>query len=116
MVLVSLDRRSDLLALVGETGRFGVNVLGATQSAVALAFARKGGAGKFAGVRWEVDSDLPRLRGAPGWLACEVESLVGGGDHVVALGAVIAANTVAAAPLTYHSRVFGTHTSLEVAS
>jgi len=116
MVLVSLDRRSDLLALVRETGRFGVNVLGATQSAVALAFARKGGAGKFAGVRWEVDSDLPRLRGAPGWLACEVESLVGGGDHVVALGAVIAANTVAAAPLTYHSRVFGTHTSLELAS
>lgn len=29
MVLVSLDRASDLLALVRQTGRFGVNVLGA---------------------------------------------------------------------------------------
>ncbi|HET6393143.1 MAG TPA: flavin reductase family protein [Blastococcus sp.] len=61
MVLVSLDRRSDLLALVRDTGCFGVDVLGATQSELALAFARKGGSGKFAGVRWEVDSDLPRL-------------------------------------------------------
>lgn len=116
MVLVSLDRRSDLLALVRETGRFGVNVLGATQSALALAFARKGGSGKFAGVRWEVDSGLPRLAGAPGWLACDVESLVDGGDHVVALGTVVAADTVAAPPLTYHSRAFGTHTALELAS
>ena len=29
MVLASLDRGSDLLALVRETGRFGLNVLGA---------------------------------------------------------------------------------------
>jgi flavin reductase (DIM6/NTAB) family NADH-FMN oxidoreductase RutF len=116
MVLVSLDRGSDLLALVRESGRFGLNVLGATQSALALAFAKKGGTGKFAGVRWEVDCDLPRLPGAPGWLACEVDSLVDAGDHVVALGIVVAADTVAAPPLTYHSRVFGTHTSLELAS
>lgn len=116
MVLVSLDRGSDLLAVVRETGRFGLNVLGASQSALALAFAKKGGTGKFSGVRWEVDSGLPRIPGAPGWLACEVESLVDGGDHVVALGTVVAADTVAAPPLTYHARVFGTHTSLELAS
>ena len=116
MVLVSLDRGSDLLAVVRETGRFGLNVLGASQSALALAFAKKGGTGKFSGVRWEVDAGLPRIPGAPGWLACEVESLVNGGDHVVVLGTVVAADTVAAPPLTYHSRMFGTHTSLELAS
>jgi flavin reductase (DIM6/NTAB) family NADH-FMN oxidoreductase RutF len=114
MVLVSLDRGSDLLALVRESGRFGVNVLGSTQSALALAFARKGGTGKFSGVPWEVDHDLPRLPGAPGWLACEVASLVEGGDHVVALGTVLAAETLDGLPLTYHSRVFGTHAALEV--
>jgi flavin reductase (DIM6/NTAB) family NADH-FMN oxidoreductase RutF len=112
MVLVSLDRGSDLLAVVRQAGRFGVNVLGATQSALALAFARKGGTGKFAGVRWEPDHDLPRLPGAPGWLACEVAALVDGGDHVVALGTVVAADTCTAAPLTYHGRVFGTHSAL----
>ncbi len=114
MVLVSLDRGSDLLALVRESGRFGVNVLGSTQSALALAFARKGGTGKFNGVRWDVDHDLPRLPGAPGWLACDVATLVEGGDHVVALGTVVAAETLDGPPLTYHGRVFGTHAALEV--
>ena len=114
MVLVSLDRHSDLLAMVRETRRFGVNVLGAHQSSVALAFARKGGTGKFNGVRWEIDHDLPRLPGAPGWLACEVETLVDGGDHVVALGLVAAAETTEGQPLTYHGRAFGTHAALDL--
>jgi flavin reductase (DIM6/NTAB) family NADH-FMN oxidoreductase RutF len=113
MVLVSLDRQSELLSLIRESGRFGVNVLGADQSALALAFARKGGTGKFNGVRWEIDHDLPRLPGAPGWLACEVAQLVDGGDHVVALGTVVAAETVDGRPLTYHGRLFGTHAALE---
>lgn len=113
MVLVSLDRKSELLALVRESGKFGVNVLGSDQSALALKFAKKGGTGKFNGVRWEVDHDLPRLPGAPGWLACEVAQLVDGGDHVVALGTVIAAATDHGQPLTYHGRLFGTHAALE---
>ena len=114
MVLVSLDRGSDLLALVRGTGRFGVNVLGSTQSALALSFARKG-PDKFADVEWETSAGLPRLPDAPGWLACEVDQLVDGGDHVVALGLVVQADTVDGQPLTYHSRAFGTHSALEVA-
>jgi flavin reductase (DIM6/NTAB) family NADH-FMN oxidoreductase RutF len=51
MVLVSLDRGSELLGLVRESGRFGLKVLGSDQSQLALNFARKGGVGKFAGVR-----------------------------------------------------------------
>ena len=113
MVLVSLDRGSDLLARVQLTQRFGVNVLGAGQAALALAFARKGGAGKFTGVHWETDSGLPRLPGAPGWLACDVAALVDGGDHVIALGTVVSAGCVDVPPLTYHGRVFGTHAALE---
>jgi flavin reductase (DIM6/NTAB) family NADH-FMN oxidoreductase RutF len=113
MVLVALDQGSELLTRIRECGRFGVNVLGSTQSALALGFARKGGTGKFDGVHWELHDDLPRLRGAPGWLACEVTSLVDGGDHVVALGTVVAAETLDGRPLTYHGRVFGTHAHLE---
>lgn len=112
MVLIALDRRSELLGLIKSSLRFGVNVLGHGQSAVALAFARKGGAGKFAGVPWEVACDIPRLPGAPGWLACEVADLVEGGDHVIALGNVVAAEATSGAPLTYHARAFGTHVAL----
>ena len=115
MVLVSLDLNSDLLAVVRESRRFGVNVLGSHQSTLALAFAGKGGASKFDGVRWELDHGLPRLPGAPGWLACEVTDLVAGGDHVIALGAVVAAETTDGRPLTYHARSFGTHAALEPA-
>jgi flavin reductase (DIM6/NTAB) family NADH-FMN oxidoreductase RutF len=116
MVLVALDRGSDLLALVRESLRFGVNVLGSTQSALALAFAQKGGVGKFQGVPWELDHGLPRLPRTPGWLACEVAGLVDGGDHVIALGRVTTAETRDGRPLTYHSRAFGTHSTLEEAS
>ena len=111
MVLVALDRGSDLLAIVARTGRFGLNVLGGAQSALALTFARKGSA-KFTGVPWDVEGGVPRIPGAGGFLACAVDDLVEGGDHVVVLGGVLAAETVAGPPLTYHGRVFGTHAAL----
>lgn len=112
MVLVSLDRGSDLLSIVRQTGRFGVNVLSSSQSPLALTFARKGGVAKFAGVRWAVEAGVPRIPGAGGFLSCEVHSLVDGGDHVVILGTVLAADTIAGPPLIYHARVFGTHAAL----
>jgi flavin reductase (DIM6/NTAB) family NADH-FMN oxidoreductase RutF len=112
MVLVSLDRGSELLALVQASGRFGVNLLGADQSELALAFAHKGGAGKFGGVAWELASGLPRLDGALSWVACDLADLVSGGDHVIALGSVVGVEVVDGPPLTYHSRVFGTHKAL----
>lgn len=116
MVLVALERGSDLLALVRQTGRFGLNVLSGDQPHLASAFARKGGAAKFAGVDWHVDSGVPRLPGAGGFLACTADRLVDGGDHVVVLGTVLAVDTVATPPLTYHRRVFGTHTAFESSS
>ena len=109
MVLVSLDRGSEVLGLVRESGRFGLNVLSSDQSQLALNFARKGGVGKFAGVRWALEDGVPRIPGAGGFLACEVAELVDGGDHVVVLGRVRVAETTSVPPLTYHARSFGTH-------
>ncbi|KUM84885.1 MULTISPECIES: flavin reductase family protein [Streptomyces] len=113
MVLVSLDRTSELLSIVGRSGRFGVNVLGSAHSDVALRFARKGGAAKFADTRWLLDHRLPRLPNALGWLACEIEQMVDGGDHVVLLGKVLHTDQHDGSPLTYHARTFGTHTRLD---
>ncbi|MEN3304587.1 MAG: hypothetical protein V7603_789 [Micromonosporaceae bacterium] len=111
MVLVCLDRRSDLLALLHPGRPFGVNVLLRSQSEVARRFARKGHA-KFAGTPWTCPAGVPRLTGAGAFLACRTERLVDGGDHVIVLGTVTTANAVAAAPLTYHDRGFGTHLPL----
>ena len=108
MVLVALDRRSDLLARLAIGAPFGVNVLGAHQAALAAAFARKS-SDKFDGVEWTEHSGVPRLCGSPGWLVCSVAQLVDGGDHVVVLGDVVHAASSAAPPLVYHARTFGTH-------
>ena len=115
MVLVALDMTSELLSFIRATERFGVNVMGREQSAVAMAFARKGDQ-KFRGVQWTSASGLPRLDGAPGWLACAVAGLVSAGDHVIVLGAVLDADARLGDPLTYHSRAFGTHWPLKVAT
>ena len=112
MVLVSLGESSGLLATIRRSDRFGLNVLGSAQAALAGAFARKGGTDKFIGVPWEEAQGVPRIPEAPGFLACEVSDLVIGGDHIIVLGTVVAAEYAAGAPLTYHARTFGTYAQL----
>jgi flavin reductase (DIM6/NTAB) family NADH-FMN oxidoreductase RutF len=115
MLLVSLDRESDLLKIVSATGRFGINVLSADQKDLAQRFARKGNT-KFAGVDWLSDSALPRIAGAIGWVACDVAGTTDGGDHEVVIGRVTDADCWVGAPLTYWKREFGTHVPSSVAS
>lgn len=112
MVLVALDHRSGLLAQIRRTRTFGLNVLADDQSALAMAFANRPRAHKFDEVAWDGDTGSPRLHGVGGFLSCDVDAFVDGGDHIVLLGLVRTAQTRAAAPLTYHNRAFGTHTEL----
>ncbi|MDT0612269.1 flavin reductase family protein [Streptomyces lancefieldiae] len=113
MVLVSLDERSCLLAVVRRSGRFGVNVLGAHQADPASVFARSG-PDKFDGIEWSPSGELPRLPGAAAWIAAEVDDCVDAGDHTVLLAHVTAAEPGEGSlrPLTYHRRSFGTRTPL----
>ncbi|WP_228001531.1 flavin reductase family protein [Nocardia australiensis] len=111
MVLVALDRGSETLAHITSTDMFGLNVLACAQQDTALAFAKKGGTGKFEGIGWDLDHGLPRLHDAAGWVACRSERFVEGGDHVIMLGAAIAAEHRDCDPLTYRLRTFGTHSS-----
>lgn len=110
-VLVSLDRGSDLLALVLGSGRFGMNVLGSGQSALAGQFARKG-QDKFQDVAWRVDGGVPRIADVPHWIAAEVMETLEVADHTVVFGRVVDIASETIPPLTYHGRVFGTHAAL----
>ncbi|HKT04683.1 MAG TPA: flavin reductase family protein [Rugosimonospora sp.] len=112
MVLVALGQESELLRLLRHTNRFGVNVLSSGQRAVARAFARKDG-DRFGEVEWAMYGGLPRLAGTAAWLACEVDGIVTGGDHGIAMGRVLDAGHSHLPPLTYHRRLYGTHTSLD---
>ena len=115
MVVVSLDRTSDLLAKVRLTRRFGINVLAMSQDQLAAQFADRDGE-RFAGVSWSVADGLPRLDDAIGWLACTAETFLDGGDHILIPARVQTATATPAPPLTYHRRVYGTHCALVGAS
>lgn len=73
MVLVSLDRNSELLEAIRQTGVFGVNVLHRTQADLGLRFAKKGG-DKFEGASWELANGPLHLPGANGWPARSIRS------------------------------------------
>jgi flavin reductase (DIM6/NTAB) family NADH-FMN oxidoreductase RutF len=111
MILVSLDQNSDLLKIIQESGRFGVNVLASGQQSLATTFARKGD-DKFAGVAWYMDHGAPRLAGKGQWLVCRTDQLVTAGDHVIIIGLVVHADTHSFEPLLYRQRAFGTVTHL----
>jgi flavin reductase (DIM6/NTAB) family NADH-FMN oxidoreductase RutF len=111
MILVSLDQNSDLLKIIQETGRFGVNVLASGQAAQATTFARKG-TDKFEGVAWYMDHGAPRLAGKGQWLVCRTEQLITAGDHVIIIGLVVHADTHSFEPLLYRQRAFGTVTHI----
>ena len=88
LVLWSLGMFSQGFNTFQNASHFAVNVLGASQQALASRFAKSSG-DKFAGVEW-----TPGLGGAPllsdsiANFQCRAASRYYGGDHVIFLGAV----------------------------
>ncbi|MEU1520297.1 flavin reductase family protein [Streptomyces sp. NPDC005811] len=113
MVLVSLDNRSQLLAIIRRTRRFGLNILGSHQAGLAAAFATSG-RDKFDDVIWSPSTNLPRLPGSAAWITADVDDCITAGDHTLLLAHVRAAEPgkKGSKPLTYQQRSFGTHTPL----
>jgi flavin reductase (DIM6/NTAB) family NADH-FMN oxidoreductase RutF len=105
LVLVSLDRGSDLLRAIRRTRAFAINVLAAGQEELARRFASKG-AGKFDGVAYEEEHGLPRLRACQGFIAGRVQRIVAAGDHALVIGLVLDAEVQDGRPLLYHERRF----------
>jgi flavin reductase (DIM6/NTAB) family NADH-FMN oxidoreductase RutF len=96
LVLVSLRAGSRMLATLELVGAFGVSVLASDQEHLARRFAsrRRGdGGAQFAGVGYSLGAraGAPLLTGGVARLECRLESLTPGGDHVLVLGRVEAA-------------------------
>lgn len=85
MVLVSLDKKSNLLEIIRRTGRFGINILALDQEPTAMACAQKG-IDKFSNIDWEERNEVPHILGTSAWFACDLQDEQGGGDHVVLHG------------------------------
>ena len=108
LLSIALDRRSSLLTRIRTSGRFGVNVLSASQDDVALTFASRSD-DRFAQAPWSMSDGLPRLDDVAGWAACDLWRTVEAGDHLLLIGAVRTAASAQRPPLVYGHRTFGTH-------
>ncbi|KYK48980.1 flavin reductase family protein [Bradyrhizobium sp. 191] len=107
LVLWSLVVYSSSLTIFQNASHFTVNVLGASQQALANKFA-KSSDDKFTGVDWAPGlGNAPVLAESVANFQCRSVNRYYGGDHVIFLGAVEAYTYNAKEPLLFARGVFG---------
>lgn len=106
MVLISLQETSNLLDVLRQTKRFGLNVLAHEQADLAGKFAKRG-LDRWDGVDWDLCNEVPRLVGNASFVACSVFQVISAGDHLVLTGLVDHAEHSQRAGLVYQHRKFG---------
>lgn len=101
-------RTSTTWPRIQAAGAFAVNILAAEQQELCRRFAVTGG-NKFAGVPWRAGGNgAPLLDGVLATVECDLEAVLDGGDHAIALGRVTALTAHReGAPLLYFRRTYG---------
>jgi flavin reductase (DIM6/NTAB) family NADH-FMN oxidoreductase RutF len=103
LMLACLDRGSRTLLAVQAANRFGISVLHAGQEPIAHAFASKAPvADKWQGVAWSERGGVPAIDDSLVFLACDLQDVIAGGDHVIVTGQVTALETTEGTPLVFH--------------
>jgi flavin reductase (DIM6/NTAB) family NADH-FMN oxidoreductase RutF len=91
LVLACFDTSSRTLRAVRESGRFAINMLSVAQAGVARTFATKRAQeAKFGEVRHRLEHGAPVIEGSLAWLVCRLDAESTHGDHIVAIGGVLA--------------------------
>ncbi|GAB4328700.1 MAG: flavin reductase family protein [Dehalococcoidia bacterium] len=108
LVLVCIARSNHLADLVPQSGRYAVTVLAEGQDEISNWFAISGrdpvpAYDEFD--TFELETGSPLIRGGIAHLDCELEDALPGGDHIIAVGRVVAASfDPGARPLVYFRR------------
>jgi flavin reductase (DIM6/NTAB) family NADH-FMN oxidoreductase RutF len=107
LVLWSLVIFSQAMSIFQNASHFTVNVLGASQQALANKFA-KSSDDKFVGVEWTPGlGNAPVLANSVANFQCRAAERYYGGDHVIFLGAVEAYGYNREEPLLFHRGGYG---------
>jgi flavin reductase (DIM6/NTAB) family NADH-FMN oxidoreductase RutF len=107
LVLWSLGMFSQALSVFQNASHFTVNVLGASQQALANRFA-KSSEDKFAGVEWKPGlGNAPILADSVANFQCRAANRYYGGDHIIFLGAVEAYTYSRKEPLLFARGGYG---------
>jgi flavin reductase (DIM6/NTAB) family NADH-FMN oxidoreductase RutF len=101
LVLISVDRRTKMCALLHEGRNYGVSVLCESQSALSDRFAGRPVEGAPE-PRFEVVRDTPLVEGALAHFVANINRSYWGGDHSLFLGRVEYARYGEGTPLLFH--------------
>jgi len=111
LVLVCVERTALMAERVQQAGVFALSFLTEDQAAVSNRFAvgdREEGESEFAGLATRTAVTGARLlAAATGTVDCRVHSIADGGDHLVVIGEVVAADVDGDAPLAYYRGGYG---------
>ena len=105
LVLVSIDHRTRMHAMLPDTRHYGVSVLGSDQEPVAWHFA--GRPLRDPGDLFEWEGDVPYVRGAIAQVGCSLYAAHEAGDHTLYLGHVEHLHSRHGRPLLFHAGTFG---------
>lgn len=112
LVMMALERSSDLLAALRGSRSFGLNVLAVGQEELALRCAAKGRE-KLPPEAWDPQAPQPRLPDAAAWCECSVTDLLEGGDHIIVVALVNSSQRSDRGPLVYQDHAFHALSSVE---
>jgi flavin reductase (DIM6/NTAB) family NADH-FMN oxidoreductase RutF len=101
LVLISVDRRTKMCALLHEGSCYGVSVLCETQSSLSDRFAGRPG-DDLPEPRFDLVKETPLVEGALAHFVARVERSYWGGDHSLFLGRVEYARQGPGTPLLFH--------------
>jgi flavin reductase (DIM6/NTAB) family NADH-FMN oxidoreductase RutF len=101
LILISVDRRAKMNALLREGVRYGVSVLEERQTALSDRFAGRGGADPPE-ARFEIVHDTPLVEGGLAHLVAHVVRSYWGGDHSLFVGQVEYVRYGEGTPLLFH--------------
>ena len=101
LVLISVDRRTKMCALLHEGRNYGVSVLCETQSALSDRFAGRA-VENAPEPRFEMIHDTPLVEGALAHFVANINRSYWGGDHSLFLGRVDYARYGEGTPLLFH--------------
>jgi flavin reductase (DIM6/NTAB) family NADH-FMN oxidoreductase RutF len=102
LVLISVDRRTKMCALLHEGRNYGVSVLCEAQAGLSDRFAGRVAAEDSPEPRFEVVHDTPLVEGALAHFVANINRSYWGGDHSLFLGRVEYARYTDGTPLLFH--------------
>ncbi len=104
LALVCFENSARTLPIVREAGRFALNVLASDQEQIAGVFASKlPESEKLDGVAHRLEHGVPVIEASLAWAACELQELIAGGDHTIAIGRVLSMGLGQGEPLLWYS-------------